>query len=63
MAELTQQKERKQVDPQQILSRKIQRAEENISKITARVSDATGSEKERLESLLELHINYKNSLV
>jgi phage shock protein A len=63
MAELTQQKERKQVDPQQILSRKIQRAEENISKITARVSDVTGSEKERLESLLELHINYKNSLV
>jgi len=37
--------------------------EENIIKIISRVSEAAGSEKERLESLLELHINYKNSLV
>ena len=63
MSELVQQKERNQVDPQQVLNRKIQRADENITKITSRVSEATGSEKERLESLLELHINYKNSLV
>ena len=63
MPELNSPKERKQVNPQEILNRKIQRSEENIAKITSRVSESTGSEKERLESLLELHINYRNSLV
>jgi hypothetical protein len=47
---------------QEFLVNKKSSADANIAKLTQRASDATGDEKTRLESLVELHVNYRQEL-
>ena len=47
---------------QEFLVNKISSADANITKLTQRASDATGDEKTRLESLVQLHVNYRQEL-
>jgi len=53
---------RKEVNPEEVLQRKIERADANVRKIEERVASAIGEEKERLTKLLELHKNHRESL-
>jgi hypothetical protein len=60
--EIKEPKVRKEVNPEEVLQKKIERADDNVRKIEERVTSATGEEKERLTKLLELHKNYRESL-
>jgi len=40
----------------------VKRNEENISKVQIRIAEAEGEEKQRLESLLSLHLAHKEEL-